>query len=72
MSIVRCDRCSGHIDTDHDTECEVYTGNYKRLHATTILCEACRYELEADQDYHDALAAKAEYEAERNHDAARS
>lgn len=65
MSIVRCNRCSGQIDTDHDHECEVYTGNYKRLHSTTILCERCRYELDADQDYYDALASRAEFLAEK-------
>lgn len=66
MSIVRCDRCSTRIDTDQDTECEVYVGNYKRQHTTEYLCEACRYQLEADADYHDALRAMAEYEAERS------
>lgn len=65
MSIVRCDRCVGQIDTDQDHECEVYVGNYKRLHATKILCEKCRYELNADQDYYEALRSMAEYQAER-------
>ena len=63
MSVVRCDRCAGQIDTDLDTESGVYVGNYKRLHATTTLCERCRYELEADADFHAAMAAQAEYEA---------
>lgn len=54
MSVVRCEKCCRQIDTDLDTECEVYVGNYKRLHATAILCEACREEhhrqLEHDAD----------------------
>lgn len=66
MSIVRCDRCSTRIDTDQDTECEVYVGNYKRLHATTILCEKCRYERECEQEWLDSVVARAEYEAESN------
>lgn len=66
MSIVRCERCPASVDTEADTECQVYIGNYKRLHATITLCEKCRYEMECEQEWMDSLAARAEYEAERN------
>lgn len=65
MSVVRCDRCSGQIDTDRDTESEVYVGNYKRLHATAHYCEQCRYQLECDREHFEAMQARAEYEFER-------
>lgn len=66
MSVVSCDRCAGRIDTDVDADCEVYVGNYKRLHATTTLCEQCRYQLECDREHFEALASRAEYEATRS------
>lgn len=68
MSIVRCDRCSGQIDTDQDAECEVYVGNYKRLHATAHYCERCRYDIECDREHYEAMVAKAEYEADMRAD----
>lgn len=52
MSVVICQRCDALIDSDDDPDCFVETGNMRRLHETTILCEPCRErrEEEIDQD----------------------
>ena len=42
MSMVICEDCDAAIDSDHDAECFVETGNMRRLHQTTVLCENCR------------------------------
>jgi hypothetical protein len=51
MSIVICERCDQQIDSDNDPDCFVETGNMRRLHETTILCESCRERaLEREQE----------------------
>jgi ribosomal protein L37E len=42
MSMVICERCDAPIDSDADPGCFVETGNMRRLHETTIMCESCR------------------------------
>ena len=42
MSIDTCKDCGDPVDTDNDTDCYVYVGNYKRLHDTICLCPRCR------------------------------
>ncbi|MGE0023964.1 MAG: hypothetical protein AB7S70_10080 [Hyphomicrobium sp.] len=42
MSMVTCEDCDAPIDSDDDPGCFVETGNMRRLHETTILCENCR------------------------------
>lgn len=42
MSMVICERCDAGIDSDNDPDCFVETGNMRRLHDTTIMCEPCR------------------------------
>ena len=42
MSMVSCERCDAPIDSDDDPDCFVETGNMRRLHQTTIMCERCR------------------------------
>lgn len=60
MSVVRCEKCPALIDTDRDTECEVYVGNYRRLHFTEMRCQSCRDEIAEYEDYLDGLAAHME------------
>jgi hypothetical protein len=42
MSMVICEDCERFIDSDEDADCFVETGNMRRLHETTVLCENCR------------------------------
>jgi hypothetical protein len=42
MSMVICEDCERQIDSDDDPNCFVETGNMRRLHETTVLCENCR------------------------------
>lgn len=42
MSIVTCEYCDAMVDSDSDPDCFVETGNMRRLHQTTIICEPCR------------------------------
>ncbi len=42
MSICVCEHCDRFIDSDDDPDCFVETGNMRRLHCTTVMCEPCR------------------------------
>jgi hypothetical protein len=50
MSMILCDRCNMVIDSDDDPDCFVETGNQRRLHETTILCETCRDKRQAKEE----------------------
>jgi hypothetical protein len=65
MSIMNCESCNAPIDTDKDVECEIYVGNYKRLHGSIILCPGCREERENEYDRKDHEMSRAEAEAEK-------
>jgi uncharacterized protein with PIN domain len=42
MSMVICEDCDAPINSDDDPGCFVETGNMRRLHEETVLCENCR------------------------------
>lgn len=44
MSLICCKSCDRVIDSDADPDCFVETGNMRRLHKETVLCEPCREE----------------------------
>lgn len=64
MSIIQCKQCDAFIDSDDDPDCFVYVGNYRRLHAEIILCEACREHREQELEAEDSQRALAEFQAE--------
>lgn len=51
MSMTICSGCHLHFDSDSDPECFVEIGDMKRRTSTIILCESCRDEHQAEQDY---------------------
>lgn len=51
MSMIACSECRRLVNTDDDPDCFVEVGNMRRLTSTIVLCEPCREEHQAEQDY---------------------